>query len=43
MMQNEDFLELATPRDENGAMPSPRQNEQVVTSTERNAKLNGAL
>jgi hypothetical protein len=42
-MANEDFLELATPRDENGAMPSPRQHDQAVTSQERSAKLSGAL
>ena len=42
-MPNEDFLELATPRDENGAMPSPRQHDQAVTSAERSAKLSGAL
>jgi len=42
-LSNEDFLELNTPRDENGGMPSPRQNGQGTTSQERSAKLNGAL
>jgi hypothetical protein len=31
-MPNEEFLELATPRDENGAMPSPREKAHAVTS-----------
>lgn len=42
-MANEDFLDLATPRDENGGMPSPRQNAPAITSAERSAKLSGAL